>query len=81
MGGMFSVLKVRKEQKPGDYANPGWYAQPSGEVAFEWTGALPDPARFAAEGQASMPVRDMPAKNIEVRVRKPAANASSHDKH
>jgi hypothetical protein len=81
MGGMFSVVKVRKEQKPGDYANPGWYAQPRGEVAFEWTGALPDPARFAAEGQASMPVRDMPAKSIEVRVRKPAANASSHDKH
>ena len=25
MGGMFSVLKVRHDQKPGDYKNPGWY--------------------------------------------------------
>jgi FtsP/CotA-like multicopper oxidase with cupredoxin domain len=24
MGGMFSVVKVRKDQKPGDYGNPGW---------------------------------------------------------
>ena len=25
MGGMFSVVKVRKDQKPGDYKDPGWY--------------------------------------------------------
>ncbi|MDT9002215.1 copper oxidase [Paucibacter sp. APW11] len=33
MGGMFSVLKVRREQKPGDYSDPGWYAAPAGTVA------------------------------------------------
>jgi manganese oxidase len=33
MGGMFSVLKVRKDQKPGDYRDPGWYAAPRGTVA------------------------------------------------
>ncbi len=33
MGGMFSVIKVRKDQKPGDYGDPGWYAAPAGTVA------------------------------------------------
>ncbi len=71
MGGMFSVLKVRKDQKPGDYSDPGWYQHPSGEVAFEWTGSLPDPARFKAENQSSMPRATKPKQDIEVQVRKP----------
>ena len=75
MGGMFSMLKVRKDQKPGDYKDPGWYQHPPGEVAFEWTGSLPDPARFAAEGGKSMPVERMPAKNIEVQVKKPKGHS------
>jgi hypothetical protein len=33
MGGMFSVVKVRRDQKPGDYSDPGWYAHPAGTVA------------------------------------------------
>ena len=49
MGGMFTTLKVRKDQKPGDYKDPGWYKQPPGTQAFEWTGALPQPARFQSE--------------------------------
>lgn len=71
MGGMFSIVKVRKNQKPGDYKDPGWYQHPSGEVAYEWAGAMPNPARFAAEGGKSMPARNMPAQNIEVQIRKP----------
>jgi hypothetical protein len=81
MGGMFSVLKVRKEQRPGDHSNPGWFKQPVGQVAFEWTGALPDPARLAAEGVQSMPVQHMPAKDIELKVRKPAAGSPQHNHH
>jgi hypothetical protein len=38
MGGMFSVLKVRADQKPGDYSDPGPYRQPPGTQAREWTG-------------------------------------------
>jgi hypothetical protein len=49
MGGMFTTLKVRRDQKPGDYRDPGWYRQPPGTQAFEWTGALPEPARFKSE--------------------------------
>lgn len=33
MGGMFSVLKVRRQQKPGDYRDPGWYQAPPGTQA------------------------------------------------
>ena len=74
MGGMFSVLKVRKDQKPGDYSNPGWYQQPPGTQAFEWTGALPDPARFKAEGQGAMPLATPPTQTTPVQVRKPMGN-------
>ena len=71
MGGMFSMLKVRKDQKPGDYSDPGWYKHPPGEVAFEWSGTLPDSARFKAEGTGSMPRMAKPKEDIEVQVRKP----------
>ena len=34
MGGMFTTLKVRRGQRPGDYSDPGWYAN-AGPVAHE----------------------------------------------
>jgi manganese oxidase len=76
MGGMFSILKVRKNQKPGDYKNAGWYQQPPGTRAFEWAGALPNPERFQAEGQGAMPLAQ-PAANAgaEVQVRKPTGHS------
>jgi FtsP/CotA-like multicopper oxidase with cupredoxin domain len=33
MGGMFTVLKVRDDIRPGDYSDPGWYRQPKDTVA------------------------------------------------
>jgi len=78
---MFSMLKVRKDQKPGDYTDPGWYKHPAGTVAYEWTGALPDPERFASEGGQSMKVHNMPTKEIEVQVRKPTTNGMGGMKH
>jgi hypothetical protein len=38
MGGMFTTLKVRAEQKPGDYSDPGDYKQPPGTQSFEYKG-------------------------------------------
>jgi hypothetical protein len=34
MGGMFTTFKVRKDQKPGDYKDPGPYKFPEGTVAL-----------------------------------------------
>jgi hypothetical protein len=35
MGGMFSVVKVRKDQAADDYKDPGWFKHPAGTVAYE----------------------------------------------
>ena len=77
MGGMFSVVKVRRDQKPGDYTNPGWYKQPPGTQAFEWTGSpLATPARSGHAGQSAMPRRD--TQEIEVKVQKPGKSTGGH---
>src|SRR5882672_5497502 len=69
MGGMFSVVKVRRDQPRGDYKDPGWYKHPPGTNAFEWTGAMPEPARFASEGGSSMPrSRRQSPDEIEVQI-------------
>jgi manganese oxidase len=79
MGGMFSVVKVRRDQLRGDYKNPGWYQHPPGTTAFEWNGAMPATPRFAAEGGPSMPAlrRTMP-REIEVLIKKPGAGSAQH---
>lgn len=74
MGGMFSVLKVRKNQKPGDYKDPGWFKHPPGTVAFEYTSQPLEVTRFKAEGGQSLP-RTQPDRSIEVQVRKPNGHA------
>ena len=71
MGGMFTMVKVRKDQKAGDYKDPGWYKQPRGTQAFEWTGALQEPARFKAESPGVMPTMDKTMQKEPVNVRKP----------
>jgi FtsP/CotA-like multicopper oxidase with cupredoxin domain len=48
MGGMFTTVKVRKGLARDDYKDPGWYRQPAGTQATEWTGALPVPSRADA---------------------------------
>ena len=72
MGGMFTMLKVRKDQKAGDYKDPGWYKQPAGTQAFEWTGALQEPARFKAESTGVMPTMEKTIQKEPVNVRKPS---------
>jgi hypothetical protein len=71
MGGMFTLLKVRRDQKPGDYSDPGWYSQPAGTRAYEWTGAMAEPSRFRSEGRQSMQTVTKPSREIEISVKKP----------
>ena len=78
MGGMFSVVKVRKDQKPGDYSNPGWYKHPEGTVAFEVNGPVADPLRFEAEGKSSMPLMQKKQAEVEVQIRKPTMEGMKH---
>jgi hypothetical protein len=68
MGGMFTVVKVRDDLKPGNYADPGWYQHPGGTVAHEWTGE-PAPAARAADAA-------MPADKVAFKVRR-----GGHAKH
>ncbi len=80
MGGMFSVLKVRKDQKPGDTKDPGWYQHPKGTVAYEWTGEpLPPATRSNAAGASAMP--RVSAKELEVQIRKPGPVKPSGHQH
>lgn len=74
MGGMFTIVKVRKDQKRGDYSDPGWYQHPAGTVAYEWTGALPETSRSHSAGGQSMP-RATKSAPVEVTVRKPLGHA------
>ncbi|MCX7272922.1 MAG: copper oxidase [Burkholderiales bacterium] len=67
MGGMFSVLKVRADQPPGDYRDPGWFSHPPGTVAREFTGRLAAPDR-PPDRPPEVPAR----AGIEVTARKPA---------
>jgi len=64
MGGMFTIVKVRDDQKPGDYTDPGWYRHPEGTVSYEWTGQVFEPVRAEAP----------PADARTMRVKKPAGH-------
>jgi FtsP/CotA-like multicopper oxidase with cupredoxin domain len=77
MGGMFTVLKVRKDQKPGDYKDPGWYKHPAGTVAYEWKGEAPAPVRNNSAGGQAMPVATK-RPEVEVNVRKPSGHGGHH---
>ena len=77
MGGMFSVLKVRRDQKAGDYRDPGWFQHPPGTVAREWDGQAPTAPTAARPAPTRSPASTAPA--TEVRVRKP--QGGSHHGH
>ncbi len=71
MGGMFSVVKVRDDQPPGDYRDPGWYRHPPQSQAYEYDGAMPPPPRADAA----------PASGTTVQVRKPIGHPGGHTGH
>ncbi|KMJ52789.1 copper oxidase [Vogesella sp. EB] len=69
MGGMFSVLKVRKDQPAGNYKDPGWFRHPAGTVAYEYNGELPAASR--------QPAAANPAA-ATVKAKKPGTHPEQH---
>ena len=70
MGGMFTVVKIRRDQPRGDYADPGWFQHPKGTVAYEWGSAVPT---------ASHPDVHVASHNpVELSVRKPSGRRGQH---
>ncbi|GAA3947373.1 copper oxidase [Allohahella marinimesophila] len=78
MGGMFSLVKVRKHQPHGDYSDPGFFNHPAGTVAFEYEGEVPTAERSTDAGASAMPAAHRPAEDIEVKVRKPGGGGHQH---
>jgi len=70
MGGMFTVLKVRKNQPVGNYQDPGWYAQPKNSAAYEWTG---EPVQAREAPKQNPATHAGPA--MEMTVRKPTGHS------
>jgi hypothetical protein len=68
MGGMFTLLKVRADQKPGDYTDPGWYAQPPGTQAREVSAPAAPPASATPQ----------PPATPKATARKPQGHAGHH---
>src|ERR1700682_2006762 len=63
MGGMFTMVKVRDGLARGDYKDPGWYPQPAGTRAYEWTGA-PLAETKGATGEAGATESSQPILNV-----------------
>ncbi len=83
MGGMFSVVKVRDDQPPGNFSDPGPYRHPPGTVASEYTGEAPALPPVHGPGPASRGVTpDAPASAgspaAALKVRKPAGGHGHH---
>jgi FtsP/CotA-like multicopper oxidase with cupredoxin domain len=69
MGGMFTTVKVRRGLARNDYKDPGWYQQPAGTQAYEWTGEIEAPSTAATP---MLP--PSPGPTIEMNVRKPVGH-------
>ena len=72
MGGMFSVLKVRKDQPAGNYKDPGWFQHPAGTVAYEYSGELQTPPRQQAAPNPQA------ATATTVKAKKPGIHPEQH---
>jgi hypothetical protein len=81
MGGMFTVLQVRADQKPGDYSDPGWYKHPPGTMAYEWKGELPESSTRDSAGGQSMPAQVKPAITEPIDTKPRSRKTSGHEGH
>ena len=79
MGGMFTLLKVRADQAPGDYRDPGNYQHPPGSVAFEYQGPpladAPRPSPAAPDPHAGHGSPAAAQSGAEAQVRKPRGHS------
>jgi len=71
MGGMFTTLKVRADQKPGDYSDSGDYKQAPGTQAYEYTGPVAATPHATRAPEASAQAAAAPAGQV----RKPQGHA------
>jgi hypothetical protein len=81
MGGMFTTLKVRKNQKLGDFSDPGWYEQPAGTQAYQWTDKPSQQEQDLPPAPQAKPLqtgKSQAAPSLELRVKKPGANVHQH---
>lgn len=72
MGGMFTVLKVRRDLPADGWSDPGWYTQPPGTQARPLAGAsAPDPQGGVQPAASTRPA--------PFDARKPTAGGHAHD--
>jgi hypothetical protein len=70
---MFTLLKVRADQKPGDYKDPGWYAMPPGTQSREVAASSASPVASAKPAATSTPNPQSPP-TVSATVRKPTGS-------
>ena len=66
MGGMFSVLKVRKDQPAHSNVNPGWFKHPPHTVAYEYDGETPPFKRSQTIGSSAMPIKNGVKQTVHI---------------
>ena len=71
MGGMFTMVKIRKGLARSDYKDPGWYAHPAGTQAREWNGDSPP-----AQEMGAVEPRESATNEVTLNVRKGNAHAA-----
>ena len=71
MGGMFTMVKIREGLARNDYKDPGWYKQPPGTAAYEWTGE-PLASIRAPDSEKKLPI----SGEIVLRVTKGGSHGS-----
>ena len=89
MGGMFTTIKVRKDQAPAHHPDghrdPGWFRHPQGSVARLWSGDQPSagtvPNATQAPGAPAAPAKGPAASPLELKVRKPAGTGGHGHGH
>ncbi|TSE18863.1 Copper resistance protein A [Tepidimonas alkaliphilus] len=77
MGGMFTVLKVRRDLPTGSLSDPGWYTQPPGSRARPVEGQAAPPAPHPAHG-AVEPPSATPAAPFQARKPQGGHHGHSH---